>query len=389
MKIVYFFLAIIFSSLVFFASAKLIDLFFVKEISEKKTVLKEEEIRKKESTAVVVGKKYFVSLSGNDSNDGLSAEKALLTIQKAVDKLEPGDSLFLADGIYFQDFITRKNGLENAEIIISGSEKAIIKGTGKIGRIIEINHSFNVLQGFTVDGLVGDSKEEKNYRDKLIYIQGKEPKKGVTGVKILNMHLKNAGGECVRIKYFSQKNEIAYNKINGCGAFDFIFSGGGKNGEGIYIGTAPEQTDDDKNPTSDVDHSDNNWIHDNVIDTQGNECVDIKEGSSGNLVENNRCTGQKDKDSAGFDSRGSGNIFLKNESFGNLGSGIRLGGDKKTDGIDNIIKDNYLHDNQNGGIKIQRLPQKQICQNRILKNKKGDFVGEYANEVKNQKVCEE
>ena len=35
-----------------------------------------------------------------------------------------------------------------------------------------------------------------------------------------------------------------------------------------------------------------------IITTQGNEGVDIKEGSCNNIVEDNYCTGQKDPDSA-------------------------------------------------------------------------------------------
>jgi hypothetical protein len=128
-------------------------------------------------------------------------------------------------------------------------------------------------------------------------------------------------------------------------------------------------------------------IHDNIINTQGNECVDIKEGSSNNLVENNKCTGQKDKESAGLDSRGNDNFFIKNESYGNVGAGIRLGGDKDSDGINNVLKENYLHNNEGGGIKLQRVPQKQICANRFLDNGKDDFTGEYGSDGKNAKKC--
>ena len=109
------------------------------------------------------------------------------------------------------------------------------------------------------------------------------------------MTFKNAGGECVRLRYFAQHNEIATSRHSRrCGVHDFRFKAGGKNGEGIYIGTAPEQRGDGKNPTTDPDLSNGNWIHHNSFDTQGNECVDIKEAASGNLVENNRCTGQRD-----------------------------------------------------------------------------------------------
>lgn len=362
---------------VFFASVKLTQKFFWKEI-----------VTQEENPVVITGKKYFVSPSGQDNNNGLSESSAFFSLQKGVDYLEPGDGLILADGIYRQDFSTRREGTKERPIIIIGSKKAVVKGSGERAKIIEINHDFQVLKGFTVDGLEGDKAEKKNYRDKLIYAQSLEPSKGVRGMRILEMDLKNAGGECVRLKYFAKENEVAKNNITGCGAYDFIFKGGGKNGEGIYVGTAPEQIAKDKNPTQDIDRSNDNWIHDNVINTEGNECVDIKEGSTGNLVENNKCTGQKDKESAGLDSRGSGNIFRNNESYDNVGAGIRLGGDKDNDGIDNIVRENFLHDNKNGGIKFQSNPQKQICGNRFENNKEGDLVGEFGSENKNQKKCD-
>ena len=52
--------------------------------------------------------------------------------------------------------------------------------------------------------------------------------------------------------------------------------------------------------------------------------LDIKEGSSFNIVEYNKCTGQRDPNSGGLDSRGNDNIFRYNEIYDNLGAGVRL-----------------------------------------------------------------
>jgi hypothetical protein len=54
---------------------------------------------------------------------------------------------------------------------------------------------------------------------------------------------------------------------------------------------------------------------------------------SGNIIEYNNCTGQKNPESGGFESRGNGNIFRYNEVYGNLGFGVRLGSDTTADGI--------------------------------------------------------
>jgi hypothetical protein len=176
------------------------------------------------------------------------------------------------------------------------------------------------------------------------------------------------------MRYFAQHNEIGFSRFESCGVHDFKFHAGKRNGEAIYIGTAPEQRGNGENPTADPDQSSANWIHDNSFNTQGNECVDIKESSSANVVEHNICTGQQDPNSGGFDARGSGNIFRYNESFGNVGAGIRLGGDGMGDGLDNQVYDNSFHNNQAGGIKLVRKQQK-LCGNRLRDNARGNMVG--------------
>lgn len=329
---------------------------------------------------------FYVAPQGNDSRNGISSENALKTIQKALSLAMPGDTIILSDGTYLQDFVSIRNGTKDAPITIKGSASAIVKGAGK-DRVIEINHDYIALDGFTVDGLHGSPKKKKGFRDKLIYVIGKEKRNGVTGMRIQNMTIKNAGGECIRLRYFASGNEISYNTITNCGVHDFAFKAGGKNGEGVYIGTAPEQLKDKKNPTTDPDQCTNNWIHHNTFNTQGNECVDIKEASAGNIVEHNSCTGQKDPESGGMDSRGNANIFRNNEIFGNKGSGIRLGGDSKKDGVQNVVTENNIRDNKAGGIKLMRAPQAKICGNNLENNPKGEFVGKEGSKAKQADVC--
>jgi hypothetical protein len=175
---------------------------------------------------------------------------------------------------------------------------------------------------------------------------------GVTGLRVLHMTFKNAGDECVRLRYFVQHNEIGHSTFMNCSVHDFRFQAGGKNGEAVYIGTAPEQWGQHGAPSADPDHSNNNWIHHNTFNTQGNECVDIEEGSSGNIVEHNVCTGQRDPKSAGLDARGNGNVFRYNHVFGNIGAGVRLGGNGPMDGADNHVYGNRIVDNRAGGIKV-------------------------------------
>ncbi len=318
----------------------------------------------------------FVSPTGSDDNDGSSPERALATIQQALDGAEPGTEVRLAAGTYRQDLRTVQDGRAEAPITIVGPPDAVMQGDGAL-YIVEVNHDHHVFQGFTIDGRFGED-EEDGYRQKLLYAQGTENGSGVTGLRVLDMTLTNALDECVRLRYFADRNEIAGNTISNCGLKDFEFGGGRKNGEGIYIGTAPEQTDDERNPTDEPDRSSDNHVHDNRI-TGGSECIDVKEGATANLIESNTCTGALDSDSGGIDVRGSDNVVRGNTVTGGEGAGIRLGGDDPEDGTGNDVVDNVLRDNDEGAIKFMAAPQGQVCGNTVSGSDVavGDFADEF------------
>ncbi|HVF14956.1 MAG TPA: right-handed parallel beta-helix repeat-containing protein [Acidimicrobiales bacterium] len=332
-----------------------------------------------------VRRTWHVSPSGDDDNDGASPTAPLRTIQKALDEAAPGSVVELAPGAYRQDVRTRRNGREADPITLTGPRSAVVQGAGG-GHVFEVNHDYHVLRGFTIDGLVGPADEGDGYRSKLLWVQGTRRGEGVTGLRVDRMVIQNALGECVRLRYPAVANAIGHTSIGNCGLEDFAFGGGGKNGEGIYVGTAPEQTDNGVNPGDDVDRSSRNRIHDTVIDTNGGECVDIKEGATANVVEANSCTGQRDADSGGFDVRGNGNVLRRNTIFGNTGPGIRLGGDGPDDGTGNDVYDNSIRDNRGGGVKFVRAPQGTVCGNSMSGNGR-DSVGDLAARFTPARAC--
>jgi hypothetical protein len=309
------------------------------------------------------GTVYYVSPAGNDNQSGKDAKKPLRSIQKAVHRAQPGDTVQLADGDYPQSFETERSGRKGMPITIEGARAAVLYGS--TAHVIDIHHSYITLSGFTVNGKYAQPDTEDSYRDKLIYAIGQGNKTGVEYMTIDNMLIENSGGECVRMRYFAKHNDIKNSTIRNCGVFDFMFKDGGKNGEGVYIGTAPEQRKDHKNPTADPDVSRDNHIHHNTIETNGNECVDIKEAATDNLVEYNTCTKQTDPESGGFDARGTRNTFRYNTVTDTVGAGVRLGGDSEYDGTDNDVYGNTFARNQGGVLNIQRLPQGKICNNTV------------------------
>ena len=326
---------------------------------------------------------WYVTPTGSGNHDGQSQQNAFATLQQALDVVQPGDTIYLGDGNYDEAVVSKQHGSANAPITISGSPQAVLRGDPNEARVFELNHDHYVLDGWTINGYDGKGNSKDNYRDKLLYIKGEatvyggQLRRGPQGVEVRNMHLLNAGGECIRLRYFVQQTNIHHNTIQNCGIHDFRFNAGGKNGEGIYVGTSSNQWGDGKNPTAEPDESNFNHIHHNVFDTQGNECVDVKEGASNNLIEYNDCTGGKDPESAGLDARGSGNIFRYNATYGHLGGGVRLGGHTIHNvlyGVNNVVYGNTIYNNASGGIKFEADPQATICGN-ILQGANGQIQG--------------
>ncbi len=334
-------------------------------------------------------KTIFVHPKGNDKSEN-TLSTPFATIQQAVNVAQPGDTILLMQGEYLQDVSTIRDGLQNKPIRITGMPGAIVKGGGKTS-IFDIQHSYIELNNFSIDGLFSSSNQATAFRKKLIYIKGIE-NKGITGIKLLYMNIKNARDECIRIKYQAVKNEVAYSHISYCGIQDYQFDDGKENhnGEAIYIGTAPEQIAEGKNPTNEIDQSNQNWIHHNIIESHGSECIDVKEGSSFNIIEHNSCKYTKDLNVGGISIRGNNNTVRYNHVVSNLGAGIRLGGDTVLDGINNEVYGNYLHDNQNGGLKIMRKPQSRVCGNTIitLKDQKSIRVGKNMDKTRYKATCE-
>ncbi|MET9273968.1 right-handed parallel beta-helix repeat-containing protein [Kribbella sp. NPDC003557] len=324
---------------------------------------------------------YYVATTGSDATSGTSTGSPFATIQKALDVAPRGATVHLASGTYLQDAVTIRSG-----VTITGPSSAVVKGAGN-SRILQIQHDGVTLDGFTIDGLFGSSSSKDGYRDKLVYVMSTSPGDGVGTLTIRNMRLKNAGGECLRLRYLITNADVHDNTVGPCGVYDFKFGDGGKNGEGIYLGTAPEQQGENGAPDDQPDRSRNNRIHDNTIATYGNECVDVKENSTANVIEYNDCSRQKDPSSGGLDARGNGNTFRYNTIHDNTGAGVRLGGDTETDGTGNNVYGNTITNNASGGIKFMRTPQGQVCGNTMSGNTGGNSVGTYAADFTPTAAC--
>jgi hypothetical protein len=261
-------------------------------------------------------------------------------LQRLVDAARPGDTVRIGPGTYAGGFHTVRSGTAARPIRIVGDGARVVPGEHGGGRLIEIRNDYVELSGFEVIGGTSGIRVE-----------------GGRHVRILHNVVRDALGECIRVTHQSSFNEVAFNTVRDCGRRNFNLIADRKNGEGVYIGTAPEQGGPDR--------SDRNWIHDNTITTPA-ECVDVKEFSTGTLVEHNTCGGGRDPDGAGLSGRGDHVTFRANTVIGGRGAGIRLGGDHRDQGVHALVTGNRLESPRGYGVKVMRWPQDAICGNGLL-----------------------
>ncbi|MCX7737699.1 MAG: T9SS type A sorting domain-containing protein [Candidatus Kapabacteria bacterium] len=119
---------------------------------------------------------YYVSLNGNDNNDGLSLENAFATPGFASKAMSNGDTLLILSGdylmsVYYDDMITPPAGLNNRFTVIRGigntKPRLIGKGENGLGLLcaIDLGGNSNILvENLEITSLI-DSPYSGGFRD--------------------------------------------------------------------------------------------------------------------------------------------------------------------------------------------------------------------------------
>ena len=289
-------------------------------------------------------------------------------LQDAVNDAKASDVVCLAGGEYqLEDTVLiRTSGERDSPITLRSApgEAAIIIGPDSDPGIELVRANWWVLTDLEFTG-----------GDILLRLNGSRDN------EITRTYFHDAGGECVRIRDQSQRNRFTDNVVVTCGLEGFNLEEDSKNGEGVYIGTAPEQRE---RIGGEPDQSNENVIEGNWFHTNAAEAVDIKEDSEFNVVRDNIGVGSRDPDGGIFGSRGDNNQFLYNEAFGGAGAGFRTGGDAvaagehgqvedRFYGKNNVLRGNDARENENYGYRFMAWPQDVDCTNTGSGNGEGLF----------------
>ena len=189
-------------------------------------------------------------------------------LQDALASAGPGTVIDLAPGTYVGRFVITASGTDDKPARLCGPVDAVLDGGDRSkGYVLHLDGAQHwVLHGFSVHngqkGVVAD---------------------GTTGTTISGLTVYGTGDEAVHLRRNSTDNLVPGNTISDTGSKTPKF------GEGVYIGTATSNWCDitDCQP----DRSDRNQVRGNAIYATSSEPVDLKEGTTGGILEGNQFDG--------------------------------------------------------------------------------------------------
>ncbi|MFF4649106.1 right-handed parallel beta-helix repeat-containing protein [Streptomyces sp. NPDC001380] len=274
-------------------------------------------------------------------------------LQRALTDARPGDVIQIADGTYTGKFTAKTPGTEQQPIVLCGGPGAVIDGGGvKKGYALHLDGaSWWRVIGFTVrnsqKGVMADKVQHT-----LI--------KGLTVTQI--------GDEAIHLRNFSSDNTVEGNTVSDTGLRRDKF------GEGIYIGSAVSNW-----PTVSggrPDNSDRNTVRGNRISGTTAESVDIKEGTSHGVLEDNTFDGSKLKGShndSWVDVKGNDWLIQGNTGTHSLADGFQTHQVVDGWGKGNVFKDNTAQvDGPGYGFNVQSPDSNTVaCSNKATAAAKG------------------
>ncbi len=198
-------------------------------------------------------------------------------LEKAFGKVQPGDRVELADGSYRtangRPFKLANSGTPDQHITVTGGPDAILVG-GKKHDTLVVDASYIDFSGFSVHG-------------------------GKRSIMTHNADFNTWTGMDVgksQAEAFHLRDNSSDNLIEGCTVHDAGLDPGSKGiGEGIYIGSSIKNWDTNESTgyRKRPDRSDRNRIVGNTLYNTTAECVDVKEGTTGTLLQGNVLDGNQ------------------------------------------------------------------------------------------------
>jgi hypothetical protein len=260
----------------------------------------------------------------------------------------PGDVIALAAGTYHGTFVADRSGSAESPIWLCGSRDAVIDG-GDFGNgyALHITADHVGIQGITItNALKGVMLDDADF------------------AVLAGIEVHTTGHEAVHFRAHSADNVVRDSDIHNTGLKRDKF------GEGIYLGSAVSNWGNYSE--GEPDRSDRIQVLNNRIWDVTSEAIDIKEGTTGGLIEGNLMDGSELSGADSWiDAKGSGYLIRNNHGQNASGDGYQTHViNDMAWGSENIFEANtavvnsdgfgfYIHDPETSGNTVR-------CSNEVI-----------------------
>jgi hypothetical protein len=222
----------------------------------------------------------------------------------------------LADGKYTGRFSAARSGTEGEPITLCGSRQAVLDGgTTSVGYGLQLRADRWHLAGFTVTNA-----------QKGVVLDG-------ASYNVLDhLAVNDIGQEAIHLRSNSTRNRVMDSDIARTGLRTASF------GEGIYVGSAMQNWC--AYTLCQPDASDGNELVGNRISATTAEAIDIKEGTTGGLIEANSFDGTGSTAGAWVDVKGNDWVVRENRGTASTADGFRTSAAAPTWGVGAVFSGN-------------------------------------------------
>lgn len=207
----------------------------------------------------------FVAPNGASKNPGTEPEP-LASIQAAIDRATPGETIFVKPGDYTNPIETVRPGTPDSPITLTGpAEARLAAGRAEGGAMSRIRHSHFHINGMTFDGLINPDKPDQasSYQlDALIDVLPEfSSDEYLQNVRISPHGVGNGQGGLVNVARIKDSEIGPFRVIGPAGLEWKLTEKEGHVGEIVYLGTDPTNLGTDWHPWTENDKTRNLRVH--------------------------------------------------------------------------------------------------------------------------------
>lgn len=232
-----------------------------------------------------------VAPDGDDGASGTGADP-VASIQAAIERAEPGWTVRVAPGHYYETVETVRAGAPGAPITVTGPAEAVLHGEQDVewAAGFVVRHSHVHLTGLTLDGLRRPEAPDdpRSYANLNYYTPYPEREHYLEDLVVKPHAVGNVRQAAVKLGKANDVEIGEFRVVGPAGLQHLLGDATGHNGEIVYVGTAPDAFGGPgPNVPGVIDESSGYHVHhvDNSAGHEHAELVDVKAGTTDVTIE--------------------------------------------------------------------------------------------------------